>query len=946
MSSLLKSPLDNAIANAVYNEIQNRSARYYYFLGKTLTWPDDGNPPLPVDSFDYELQTRNEIITMKEVKSTDVAFVIPRKDWTTGQVWDMYDDQYSTEVQGINLIAGGYGYSTPPIITITGGGGSGATAVAVLSSGVIAQINLTSRGTGYTSAPTVSITGGGGTNAIATAVVTIAPSGTQRLENANCYALTDDFNVYKCLDNNKGGLSTYKPVGTVVDPVNMPDGYMWKYLYSIPIALRNKFLTDVYMPVVNSIRSQFYSGGEILNVRIDNQGQNYTFANISVSGDGYRASDPALIDHMVISNGGTGYTSGATMTIDPPISGANTWTAGVQLLIGQSVEYNNNLYTATVTGVLAAPGPSHRNGTVANGTASLKYVGTRATGTLTTTSGVITGYTLNGNVYDVTITSGGLGYTSAPTVSISGGGGSSFVGQCIMSGTSVGKVAVVDPGYNYTSVPTLSLGTPWVASTAYTVGQQIYYSNRLYTVTVAGTTGASAPTINGVITNIAVSSGGSGYSALTPPVITISAPDVSTGTQAIATPVLTSGVLTGITISTGGSGYINPPTIKISSTVGTGALAGTVTLQTVANGTATLKYAGVTATGTINLRYGAGYNVAPSVGITAVSGGAGGAAYFVAPPSKAKLTPIIVNGAISAVQIDDGGTGYTYANLTVTGDGNGGGTNPNTAQLTADLSPGDLNTLQANTELLTPDGRIMAYPVISGGYSYGSNFPITVTGDGTGAAATAIVVNGAVSKIVVTNYGLGYRWCKVSFDQGTGTGASARGIMAPYGGHGKDPITGMFAKTLMFYTNVSKDTNQGYAVNNDFRQLGVIKNPRQFGAYGNLATSLGSACYLITGSVDTSNFVPDQSLTLGSSTGARFRIVAVTSNGALVQSLDNAVPIQGSNFYNADGNYFSASGVTNPTVDKYSGNILFIDNKQAFTPTSDQNVTLRTVIHF
>ena len=946
MSSLLKSPLDNSIANAVYNEIQNRSARYYYFLGKTLTWPVDTNPPLPVDSFNYELATRNEIITMKEVKSTDVAFVIPRADWVSGQVWDMYDDQYSTEVQGINLVAGGYGYSSVPTVTITGGGGSGATAVAVLNSGVVSSITLTSKGIGYTSTPTVAISGGGGTGCVATAVVTIAPSGAQRLEDTLCYCLTDDFNVYKCLDNNNNAISTYKPIGTVVDPVVMPDGYMWKYLYSIPIALRNKFLTDVYMPVVNSIRSQFYSGGEILNVRVDNQGQNYTFANISVAGDGYRASDPVLIDHIVISNAGTGYTSGATLTIDPPISGANTWQNGIQILIGQSVEYNNNLYTATVTGTLASPGPSHRSGVVANGTAALKYVGTRATGTLTTSGGLVTGCTLNGNVYDITMTSGGLGYSSSPTVTLSGGAGSGFVGQAVMSGTSVGKIQVVDPGYGFTSVPTLALGTPWVASTAYTVGQQIYYSNRLYTVTVAGTSNASSPTINGAITSIAVSSGGTGYSSVTPPVITISAPDVSTGTQAVATPVIVSGVITGFTVTAGGSGYINAPTVTITSTVGTGAVAGAVTLQTATNGTMTLRYAGVVATGTVNLRYGAGYKVAPTAYVTAVSGGAGATAYFIAPPSKAKLVPLIVNGAITSVQIDDGGTGYTYANLTVTGDGNGGGTNPNTAQLTADLSPGDLNTLQANTELLTPDGRIMAYPVISGGYGYGSDFPITITGDGTGAAATAHVVNGAVTKITVTNYGLGYRWCKVAFDQGSGFGASARGIMAPYGGHGKDPITGMFAKTLMFYTNVSKDTNQGYAVNNDFRQLGIIKNPRQFGAYGNLATSLASACYLVTGFIDTTNFVADQNLTLGTATGPLFRIVAVTSTGALLQSIDNTVPTIGSVFINVAGNTFTASGVTAPTADKYSGNILFIDNKQAFTPTSDQNVTLRTVIHF
>ena len=117
-SSLLKSPLHNSVAQAVYDEIQNRNARYYYFLGKTISWDDDTNPPYPIDSFDYELKTRNEIITLKEIKSTDVAFVIPRVNWVSGQIWDMYDDQYSDEVQGINLISGGYGYSDPPAILI------------------------------------------------------------------------------------------------------------------------------------------------------------------------------------------------------------------------------------------------------------------------------------------------------------------------------------------------------------------------------------------------------------------------------------------------------------------------------------------------------------------------------------------------------------------------------------------------------------------------------------------------------------------------------------------------------------------------------------------------------------------------------------------------------------------------------------------------------------
>ncbi len=58
-------------------------------------------------------------------------------------------------------IAGGTTvYSTAPTVTITGGGGSGATATAVLTSGVVSGITITNAGVGYTSAPTIAFSGG------------------------------------------------------------------------------------------------------------------------------------------------------------------------------------------------------------------------------------------------------------------------------------------------------------------------------------------------------------------------------------------------------------------------------------------------------------------------------------------------------------------------------------------------------------------------------------------------------------------------------------------------------------------------------------------------------------------------------------------------------------------------------------------------------------------
>jgi hypothetical protein len=56
---------------------------------------------------------------------------------------------------GFNVLSGGSGYTTPAVI-LSGGGGSGATATARVSNGVIFGIVLTNPGTGYTSAPSVS----------------------------------------------------------------------------------------------------------------------------------------------------------------------------------------------------------------------------------------------------------------------------------------------------------------------------------------------------------------------------------------------------------------------------------------------------------------------------------------------------------------------------------------------------------------------------------------------------------------------------------------------------------------------------------------------------------------------------------------------------------------------------------------------------------------------
>jgi len=64
----------------------------------------------------------------------------------------------------------------------------------------------------------------------------------------NFYVITQDKNVYKCISNNNGSESLYSPVGTGTELVETPDGYIWKYLYSLRPELES-FITNDYMPV-------------------------------------------------------------------------------------------------------------------------------------------------------------------------------------------------------------------------------------------------------------------------------------------------------------------------------------------------------------------------------------------------------------------------------------------------------------------------------------------------------------------------------------------------------------------------------------------------------------------------------------------------------------------------------------------------------------------------
>jgi FtsP/CotA-like multicopper oxidase with cupredoxin domain len=82
----------------------------------------------------------------------------------------------SSIINTISITNGGSGYSpaNPPLVTISGGGGTGAVATATVTGSAVTAINLVTVGSGFTTAPTVTIAPPGGLGGVtATATATI-----------------------------------------------------------------------------------------------------------------------------------------------------------------------------------------------------------------------------------------------------------------------------------------------------------------------------------------------------------------------------------------------------------------------------------------------------------------------------------------------------------------------------------------------------------------------------------------------------------------------------------------------------------------------------------------------------------------------------------------------------------------------------------------------------
>ena len=286
------------------------------------------------------------------------------------------------------------------------------------------------------------------------------------------------------------------------------------------------------------------------------------------------------------------------------------------------------------------------------------------------------------------------------------------------------------------------------------------------------------------------------------------------------------------------------------------------------------------------------------------------------------------------------------------------------------------------------DGALDTVLVVAGGSGYtlssGSTISaIPIRGDGSGGVASVTITGGAISAATITTAGTGYTYAYIrnadiiaaTNAAGGGSGGNLNVIIPPKGGHGKDAVKelGGFFVLMNIDLSGAEGTSDILAAN-DFRQIGVVRDPTNFGTSTvSTATTLrGVNAILMNSSPTPGTFVVDEKISQAT-TGAVGKVVSWDSTNRILYYIQTrfpdcgadssgnrtafsgtnvvtgatssatATPIASSSTVNA---VVFTSGYSNPEIQPDSGDIIYLENRAPIARAADQTENIKLIIEF
>ena len=373
-------------------------------------------------------------------------------------------------ISSITLTNGGTGYNNVPTISIEGGGGTGATAVATVFSGAITTITITNPGSGFTSNPTITITPNAldtsATGAAATLTLSAA-QGSTAIENRNVSYLVDNQVPAHIKENHSGFVTFLKKYYEFMDQAGESGDSILNYNSDIDYA-SSDFLEKWRRALASDFPKTIKTNKDFF----------YKRARDFYESKGSRRSIEiffrALYGEEVTVEYPGQYTlkpSDGIYNVERALKLQESEHGGVKEpleLTGKKIDIRYYETTGSVT-ILKTLGATvkrvEKNTYQTNGLTLQRFELIVDFDTVTTTvegpgAGAIANATVSGGaVTGITVNNGGGGYHAAPTVSIFHADGTGATATATVTNGVITSIAVTAGGSGYTSAPTIELET-------------------------------------------------------------------------------------------------------------------------------------------------------------------------------------------------------------------------------------------------------------------------------------------------------------------------------------------------------------------------------------------------------------------------------------------------------------------------------------------------------
>jgi len=284
---------------------------------------------------------------------------------------------------------------------------------------------------------------------------------------------------------------------------------------------------------------------------------------------------------------------------------------------------------------------------------------------------------------------------------------------------------------------------------------------------------------------------------------------------------------------------------------------------------------------------------------------------------------------------------------------------------------------------------------------------VPIKGDGFGASATIVIGNDSkVESVIVSDGGFGYTHGRLDLSAAGVPQATINPIfdviIPPQGGHGADIYRELGATNVLVYSRIENDIeNPDFITGNQIARIGLIENPLSYGTSSTITldkASAVSAIKLVGAGYSFASFDQDSRITqtIGLGITAVGRVISYSKETGILKywqdrslvgfntdKTQNNFPEYGYNLnkftsdisaggeliikggstnLNIDSAFTGVSttinsrtynlgqqfnnGISNPEVQKYSGKIIYVDNRPSITRSINQKEDIKVILQF